>query len=550
MLLDQRLIVPRHDARQERRGIARTLVCQRLHIADHLHRREAVQALPDDSLQNVRAVPAGLVARVVGLFRLGVRALAGVLKQLDARVLAEAEGLRHNIKRILARLTVIGVVGQAARFIEIVVAGLGQCLLHIDGAVRRVRACPHVALRREVFLRVVHVDALVRNLIVFTDVAHVDGRDGRDHLVDRAGGIFREQRPVVERLIGVLAQLLEIAVIGGKIISRIARAGEDLACLHGLHHDGPALGVLAFAVRADAVFAEVQNQSLQRILCHGLERDVQRRLHVVARLRDAGVVFVELFARGRDGRILHAARPVQIFLKGQLDALFADLCVHRVALVAVFRPVPSLDAADGTEQMRRVLRVVDAHGARFDNHARNTQLHHRRKILRADVGRQRVVFQPHALDAPQLQLIPDGDDLVRLLLRPVTGDVIILAQLFHQRRGRRVEVIFPVAQECAEIILPCGRDAVHLIGIRPLHCYREMAFIFDAALVAEVEQLQQVFVRRARVGEDEVDDHEVIARAVRDEDVAVPVEDVAARGLHRGAVGHRVRVCGHEFRRL
>ena len=77
-----------------------------------------------------------------------------------------------------------------------------------------------------------------------------------------------------------------------------------------------------------------------------------------------------------------------------------------------------------------------------------------------------------------------------------------------------------------------------------------MALIFDAALVAEVEQLQQVFVRRARVGEDEVDDHEVIARAVRDEDVAVPVEDVAARGLHRSAVGHRVRVCGHEFRRL
>ena len=204
MLLDQILIVPRDDAGQKRRFIPCALVGQGRGVAGQLQGGEAVEALADDGLQHVRAEPAGVFARVLLVLFLRVRARADRLRQLDARCLAEAEGLGHDVERVFAGLFHIAVVGQTADLIEVIVAGIGDGLHQVDLAVGAgVGQRPDVALGLEGI--VVGVQALVLNDIAGVEAAEIDGRDGRDHLVDRAGWIGRE-RAVVERAHLVLVE--------------------------------------------------------------------------------------------------------------------------------------------------------------------------------------------------------------------------------------------------------------------------------------------------------------------------------------------------------
>ena len=236
---------------------------------------------------------------------------------------------------------------------------------------------------------------------------------------------------------------------------------------------------------------------------------------------------------------------MQVLLKRLLHAGFTDECIHRVTLFAVFIGFRAPNWTDVAENVRGVLRVIFAHRAVFDHDARHGQLHDGGEGFRVDVLRQRVVFQTDALDRAQLQLVPDGDDAVDVRLLPVVGDLVFAAQALHERGRGDIEVIAAVGKELAEIVLP-GRIVVVGIFVRPVRGNREVRLVLDPELVAKVQHLQKIPVRVRRVEEDEVDDDEVIARAVGDQHVAVAVQNIAARSLDRRLIGHGVGVGGDE----
>ena len=232
---------------------------------------------------------------------------------------------------------------------------------------------------------------------------------------------------------------------------------------------------------------------------------------------------------------------MQIFLKRLLHAGFSDKRVHGVALFTVFGGLLAPDRADVAENVRGIGGVVLAHRAVFDHNARHGQLHHGSQRFRVDVLCQHIVFHADLVYRAQLQLIADGNDAVHVLLGPVVGDLIFVAQALHERGCGDIEVIAPAGKEAAEIALPGGVVGIG-IGIGTLGGDGEMRFIRDPKLVAEVQDLQQVPVRVGRVEKDEVDDDEVIACAVRHQHVAVAVENIAARSLDRRLVLHGVGV--------
>jgi hypothetical protein len=235
---------------------------------------------------------------------------------------------------------------------------------------------------------------------------------------------------------------------------------------------------------------------------------------------------------------------VQILLERELRAGLADERVHGVALVLVGLVLVGVHGADEAQQVRGVLGVVLAHGAGFDHDAGHAQLHDGGQILRVHVGRERVVLEPHAVDAAQLELVAHREHLVDLLRRPVVGDLVVRAQVAHERRGGDVGVVVVVLQELAEVALPDAGQLVRVIGVGPLLGDGEMALVADAQLVAELQHAQKALVGGLRVEEHVVDDDEVVARAVRDEHVAVAVEDIAARGGDRRPIGHGVGLGG------
>ena len=233
---------------------------------------------------------------------------------------------------------------------------------------------------------------------------------------------------------------------------------------------------------------------------------------------------------------------MQIFLKRLFDAVLTDKRVHGVALFLIRLVFLGGHLPNRAEQMRGVGGVVFADGGRLHNDARHAQLHHGGKLLRLHVGGERVVFKTDAADAAQLQLVADADDLVRLLLRPVVGDAVRVHEVFHERLRGNIGVIVAVCQKRAVIALPGGGLLIHRERIRALGGHGKVRLIGDALLVAQLQHAKQTFVRRFGVEEHEVDDDEVVARAVRDENVAVAVENIAARCLHRGHVGDGVGV--------
>ena len=191
--------------------------------------------------------------------------------------------------------------------------------------------------------------------------------------------------------------------------------------------------------------------------------------------------------------------------------------------------------------MRGVGRLILAHRAGLDDDARNAELRDRGQRLRVHVLREHVVFKIRR-NASKLELIAHGDDLVHILLRPVVRNFIRLTQVPHQSRRGNVEVIVAVVEELPEIGLPRGAQALHVVFIRPGICHREVTLAFDAELLTHLQKLQNVFIRRAGVGQLVVDDDDVIRCAVRDQHVAVPVQNAAARTLNRRLIGHGVRV--------
>ena len=344
---------------------------------------------------------------------------------------------------------------------------------------------PDVALGLEGII--VGVQALVLDDIAGVEAAEVDGRDGCDHFVDRAGRISRE-RTVEQRIHFVFAEGFIVLIERRNVIGRVARHGEDLTRLTQLHDNRAAPGVLALLVPADAVLAQVEDDLLERLLGHGLQGDIDRQLHVVAGHGLGHVIAVQDLAGRGDRRLFQAARAVQVLLKRLLHAGFTDECIHGVALFTVFIGFRAPNWTDVAENVRGVLRVIFAHRAVFDHDARHGQLHDGGEGFRVDVLRQRVVFQADALDRAQLQLVPDGDDAVDVRLLPVVRDLVFAAQPLHERGRGDIEVIAAVGKEFAEIFLP-GRIVVVRIFVRPVRSDGEVRFVLDPELVAKVQHL-------------------------------------------------------------
>ena len=387
------------------------------------------------------------------------------------------------------------------------------------------------------------VDALVLDLRPAADGPAVDGGDGRDHLIGRAGRIRQAERAVVERLVRIGGQLVIIRVVGGKVIGRVARAGEHLAGLDLHDDDGAALGVLAVAGGADAVFAQAEDLRGQRFLRDLLQAEVNGRFDVIACDGVDGVVLLEDVAVGGDGRHARAVRAVQLFLKGLLQPVLADIGIHGVALALVGLPIRAVHLADGAEDVggERGVVLADARGLHVE--AGDIQLRDGRKRQGVDVRHEHIGVQ-RADIAPQVQLIAQRDHAAALLLRPVGGQVVNFLEPADELRRGDVRVPAALGEERAEIAVPQGRAAFD-IGIGLFLRDGEMVRVFQPQLAAQVHQAAEVLVRLVGAHEHLADDDEIVAGAVADEDVAVAVEDLAARGRHarvvrHGAAGRRV----------
>ena len=180
---------------------------------------------------------------------------------------------------------------------------------------------------------------------------------------------------------------------------------------------------------------------------------------------------------------------MQIFLKRLFDAGRADHGVHGVALLLILRPLVGSHRADGAEQMRGVGSFVFADRAGLDDNARNAKLRDRRQRLRVHVLCQHVVFKTRIVDASKLQLVADGDDVIHIVRVPVVRNPVCLAQVPHQRGRRNVEVVVAIVEEHAEVVLPRGVQALHVVFIRLRLRHREVALALDAELLAHLQQL-------------------------------------------------------------
>ena len=262
----------------------------------------------------------------------------------------------------------------------------------------RIGQRPDVALGLERLIE--GVKALVLNDIAGVKAAHVNGGDGRNHLIDRAGREGRE-RTVEQRAHLVCVKGGVVLIEGRKVVGRVACHGENFTGLAHLHDDRAASGVLALLVPADAVFPQVENDLLQCMLGHSLQGDINGQLDVVARHRLRHIIAVQNFAGRGNSRFLDAARAVQIRFKRLLHAGLSDECVHGIALLLVFGVFVRVHGCNIAEDMRGIRRVVFAHRAVFDHDARHGQLHHGGQRFCIDVLSQRVVFKADVIDRAQ-----------------------------------------------------------------------------------------------------------------------------------------------------
>jgi len=174
---------------QDGRAVARAAVCDRGAVFRKLQRREQAVRLADGRLQRVADIP----VRVLELFLHGLRGhLAGALRQLDAGVLAEAEGRGIARERVDRQAVADGVEEDVARVAD----GLGNVVI----AVRRAGG-GDPALGR-----------VAGVLILAERAGALDGRAGGDDALGQAGNgragferrarrILAEQRAVEQRLV-------------------------------------------------------------------------------------------------------------------------------------------------------------------------------------------------------------------------------------------------------------------------------------------------------------------------------------------------------------
>ena len=308
--------------------------------------------------------------------------------------------------------------------------------------------------------------------------------------------------------------------------------------LHGV------LGVVLVALELQLIDARLEYP------LHGLlQLYVDGEVDVVAGYGVLGVHRAGYRAAGGAGHSGGAVRAVEPVLKGVLHAVAADLGVVVVAAVlvlgAVFFHVLLAHRLDVAEDVGRILGVVFAdvgglhlHNVADDAHQVGDEVY--RGVLDKDIG---VGVDGVA----HIERVADAGYLAHLLGVIAVGYVIAGAEIAHELHGRRVLV--------EALAVEIGREQRALQGchVRVLEGrllgYGQVVDVGLARGLDHVYHLEDdgVGVLHLVGKEARVAYLEVVALAVRDQDPAVAIQDVAARGgdgLVRGLVVLALLVIG------
>ena len=292
---------------------------------------------------------------------------------------------------------------------------------------------------------------------------------------------------------------------------------------------------------------QIVDDVFQCILGNDLQVQVQRGLHVVAGfglvallilLGDDGAVLVHLVNAGAVG-------GVEVLFKGGLEAVLADVGVHGVALFLVLRPLGVGHGADVAQDMGGVFGVVFPDGGGLDHQAGDVQLQQDRQVLVGDILDEDIVRE--VCNAAQVEFVAQANDGPGFLIGPGLGDLIALPEGLDQQGGSDVGVQTDIPQVALEIVAPGGGIVVQGVLKGPGGGDGEMVVVFDAQLLAFLQQGMQVLVAVVGGLDNIVVEHQVITGAVANQYITVPVQDIAPGRLDAGQRGVDGGVIGVAF---
>ena len=428
--------------------------------------------------------------------------------------------------------------------IEEVIAGIPQRGRHVlfrVGIVLALHAVPDPAFRRVAFGCVLGEHALAFDLVLGVDLPFGQNRRRDAGLEGGARSIGAQQRPVEERRVRRLHQLLILFDDGRDVIGRPAGDCQRLAGVD-LDHHGSRAGNLVLHL---GVILSPFHGLLARLVSvedHGVDRVVENTLGLL--LQDLVDGQINVVARGRLGLVNggqdgpgvvlgldHLAVPaVQVFLEGVFHAVLADHGVigvvqQRIALVLFLGHEARI-----AEDMGSVFGLVVADVGALNLNADQLVFQNRGNERHAGILNEKVVRRIDGI--AHVDGVTDARDDAHLFAGIPVVYAVAGAHEAQQLNGARV-FGQAVRMLTDEVSLQHGAlDVRHVlvIGKGRLPADGQIVGIMVAVALDHFDKLEDDGVR-IRVGKElDVVDLEVVALLVADKDAAVAVKDISARG--------------------
>ncbi len=370
----------------------------------------------------------------------GVCHVAGGLGQLDARALAEAE-----LRGVLIHLVDAQIM---AYRVEEDVAGVLDSAGDIEIAVRELLIVLRVypAVGRVAVLGVARVLAAALDGRAGAYYALGEGCDCSAGLEGRARSVGAQQCAVIQRRVCRFEYLVIVFKQLRRIVGRPVGYGQRLAGLDIYDNDRRTVYlILLFRIRSACYLLLLFRVYLRLYGGHAvferklgglLKADVYRQIHVVAGLGLLGVFLADDRAvRGR-GRAHRAVRAVQVFFKGELRAVLADIGVGGVALLGVFGIVAVAHRARVAEDVRRSRGRILADVGLLDVYALDIVLAQGRYELHVRVLDEDIVRGVYEI--AHVHRVAHTGDYPRLLGGVVTVDLIAVSHAREHLDGAGV----------------------------------------------------------------------------------------------------------------
>ena len=179
--------------------------------------------------------------------------------------------------------------------------------------------------------------------------------------------------------------------------------------------------------------------------------------------------------------------------------------------------------------------MVFPDGGGFHHQTGDVQLQNGGQILVGDVLNKGVGRQLG--NTPKIKFVAHTDDGAGVLVRPALGNLVALPQLLNEQGRGDVRVQRPVDHEALEVVLPGGGKIVQSVLKGAGLAHGEMVVVAQVQIPALVYERVQRFVGLAVGLDNVVVEHQIITGAVAHQNVAVPVEDIAAGGTDGGNGG-------------